>query len=204
MPKTNETISGSSAERPSMAHLKCAKCKEWKHRQLFVPYKVEKLVKYDRFCSKCRGTVLNYEATKMNLVVLHNRVKHGLTTKEKQEEILRKKQASRDAVMPKVRKAYYEKRNADSWDKPHASANIALKLLRAFPFPDEECKQWGLKAEDMVLEALEEIKERKKKEKLPDSQVLFWYDVVVGMGHALRGHIADYPLGPEKAPIQCI
>ena len=56
----------------------------------------------------------------------------------------------------------------------------------------------------MVLEALEEIKERKKKEMLPDSQIVFWYDVVVGMGHRMRGHIHDYPLGADKAPIQCM
>lgn len=180
------------AESPDPSKRRCRECKEWKHRQRFVPLHNRNV--YDTVCVDCRK---HKEWSGPTMRIKHIR---GIISDEAYERrkgrVLEKKRAVWEQNKINAEVAA----NKESWERPERSAKAALRLLGAYPFRTSDTFIWGQIVVSMIEETMEKIKEDKTKEKLPSDCLLFWYDVIPGMAQRLRRHIDEYP--GEESPIQ--
>lgn len=187
--------------QPSPAHLKCYKCKEWKLRRHFYPNLGEEVKIRDKLCSVCRQHI---HKTATSNVVLWNRVQAGVMTAEKYEQIIAEKRANRVAAVVAGRRKQREREKMATWEEAHKSAYKARAVLRAFQPLNEDEAAWVEQARELITAALEEIKVRKRQQKLPEEGIHFWYDGLTNGHHAMRRLINQFPRGAEHAPLQVL
>jgi hypothetical protein len=172
-------------------HRKCRACKQ---ELPLVKFRVKNgsLHNLDVWCTQCRRekhkTLLPAPVRERRLTkgVMHQSVFNAMEDKVRKSRLKMAENARIQRVVP-------------AWERPVSSANTALKLLRAFPFPEHCCK-WRDDMRELIDEALDEIQKQKKRGACPDGDFRFWYDVVPGLRRRAATHVAAYPDGAEKVP----
>lgn len=190
-------------EVEKLTHLKCLKCKEMRPRRSFFPNlgREDGLKIRDKLCTKCRKYI---HKTATNNVVLWNRVQAGLMDEERYNAIVAAKKEKKTRTGARNLREGLARANMATWEDAHKSAYKAQRILKKFvPLNDDEAV-WVARANDLIHEALAEIRVKKRQSKLPEDTLFFWYNALTGGAGRLRRLVAEFPRGSEHAPLQAL
>lgn len=185
--------------RPPITHLRCASCRDYKHRREFVARGPAGAVK-DTVCHPCRNKLKRTAPSQLLL----KRVNKGLLSLETYDQIREKRNAERKEGIGKGIERSLEDKMAATWSNVPRSLGITRYVLKKHEWDTDEKLAWRDEMRALVNEAADEYRRRRRKEVCPYLGRAPWYAPLPNAIIRLKALINKYPDGAEKAPVQVL